>query len=93
MQIGAGGGGEEGSELGRVETEQGDDGLSHLRSGGGGEADNGHGGIGGAEMGEVRVGGAEVVAPFRDAVGFIDGDAGELVLLVHGGEVRAEGGC
>ena len=35
--------------------------------------------------------GAEIVAPFRDAVGFVDGDAGELMLLVHCPERVAEG--
>ena len=61
------------------------------RGGGGGEADDGDGGEGGTEVREVGVGGAEVVAPFRDAVGFVDGDAGELALGVDGLEVSAEG--
>ena len=39
----------------------------------------------------MGVGGAEVVAPFGDAVGFVDGDAGEFTLGVDGGEVLAEG--
>jgi len=40
---------------------------------------------------EVGIGGAEVVAPFRDAVGFVDGDAGKLTLGVDGLKVAAEG--
>ena len=42
-------------------------------------------------MGEVGVGRAEVVTPFGDAVGFVDGDAGELTLGVNSLEVAAEG--
>ncbi len=44
-------------------------------------------------MGEVGVGGAEVVAPFGDAVGFVDGDAGEFALCVDRLEVPTEGVC
>ena len=39
----------------------------------------------------MRVGRAEVVAPFRDAMGFVDSDAGELVLGVNRLEMAAEG--
>ena len=38
----------------------------------------------------MQVGGAEVVAPFADAVGFIDGDAGDFTLCVDGVQVPPE---
>lgn len=41
----------------------------------------------------MRIGGAEVVAPFGDAMGFVDGDAGELALCIDCLEVPAEGVC
>ena len=45
-----------------------------------------------AEPDQFGVGGAEVVAPFGDAVGFVDGDAREFALRVDGLHVAAEGG-
>lgn len=93
VQVGAGGGGGEDLEAGGVEAEAGDDVVADGEGGGCGEADEGHGGEGGAEVGEMGVGGAEVVAPFGDAVGFVDGDAGELALRVDGHEVLAECLC
>lgn len=64
--------------------------MTDGEGGGCGEADYGDGGEGGAEVGEVGVCGAEVVAPFGDAVGFVDGDTGELALRVDSVEVLAE---
>ena len=66
VQVGARGGGREGTEGFSVKTEDGDDVVTDGRGRGRGEADDGRGGVGGAEVGEVQVGGAEVVAPFGD---------------------------
>lgn len=55
--------------------------------GGGGEAEDWERAEGGGDGGEAEVIGAEVVAPFGDAVGFVDGEEGEL----GGGEPAAEG--
>ena len=41
----------------------------------------------------MQVGWTEVMAPFGDAMGFIDSDAGELILVVDCLEVAAEGLC
>ena len=46
---------------------------------------------GGAEVGEVAVCGTEVVSPLGDTMGFVDGDAGELILGIDYLEVSAEG--
>lgn len=42
-------------------------------------------------MREVGVGAAEIMAPFRDAVSFIDCDTGEFALLVNGLEAALKG--
>lgn len=55
--------------------------------GGGGEAEDGEWAEGGGDGGEAEVIGAEVVAPFGDAVGFVDGEEGERC----GDEPAAEG--
>lgn len=57
-----------------------------LRGGGGGEAENAGDLEFGGEAGELEVVGAKVVAPFGNAVGFVDGEEGELGL----GEAGAE---
>ena len=90
VEVWAGGGCGEGFHGSGVKAECGDDVGADGGGGGCGEADDGDGAVGGAEVGEVRVGGAEVVAPFGDAVGFVDGDAGELALGVVGVEVAWE---
>lgn len=47
--------------------------------------------VGGTKVREMGVSGAEVVAPFGDAMGFIDGDTRKLTLAVNGREVFAKG--
>lgn len=91
MEIRARGGCCEDFKVGRVEGEGGDDIAADGGGGGGGQADDGDGGEGLPEVGEVQIRGAEVVAPFADAVGFVDGDAREFALRVDGCEVPTEG--
>lgn len=64
--------------------------LAHLLVGCGGEAHDGHIGEGLAEPAQPLKVLAEIVAPFADAVGLVDGDAGELALLVDDAELAAE---
>ena len=61
----------------------GDDVVLHGGRGGGGEGDDGRGAKRGQVLAEHAVVGAEVVAPLRDAVGFVDGDQGRLALGQH----------
>jgi len=56
-----------------------------------GQADDWHVRECGLEEGEFLEGGAKVMAPFRDAMGLVDCDAGEFVLGVDGAEGAAEG--
>ena len=91
VQVGAGDGGGEGFKRVGGEAEGVDDVVADLRRGGGGKADDGDAGKGGAEVGQVQEGCAEVVAPLADAVGLVDGDAGQLVLGVDGAQRGAEG--
>lgn len=64
--------------------------VTYLLVGCGGEAHDGHIGKGLAEPAQTLKVLAEVVAPLADAVGLIDGDAGELALLVDDAELAAE---
>ena len=92
VEVWAGGGCDEDFQSSGVQAESADDVDADGGCGSCGEADYGDGRIGGAEVREMRVGGAEVVAPFGDAMRFVDGDAGELALGVDGIEVPSEGG-
>lgn len=78
VDVGAGGGGVEDLEMGRVEPEQVDDVCADARRGCCCEgADRDRGVLQRPlEPREFFVGGAEIVAPFADAVRFVDGDAG-----------------
>jgi hypothetical protein len=91
VQVAAGGSHGEGLKRALVEAEGGDDVVSDAPRGGRGQAHNGDLGDLAPEPDQFLVGGAEVVAPFGDAVGFVDGDAGELALRVDGLDVAAEG--
>ena len=59
-----------------------------VRSGGGGEGDDGGGAEGGKVFAEGAVVGAEIVAPGGDAVGFVDGDERRLAAGEHLREAR-----
>ncbi len=91
VQVAAGGSHGEGLKRALVEAEGGDDVVSDAPRGGRGQAHNGDVGDLAPEPDQFLVGGAEVVAPFGDAVGFVDGYAGELALRVDGLDVAAEG--
>ncbi len=54
--------------------------LGYLRSRGGGKAEGAWDLDFGCEVGEFEVIGSEVVAPFGDAVGFVDSEEGNLGL-------------
>ena len=58
----------------------------HDGRGGGGEGDYGSGPERGEILAEHAVVGAEIVAPLRDAVGFVDGDERGLAFGEHFGE-------
>ena len=76
VEVGAGSACYECFHSGGAKAEGGNDVVADARGGGRGEADYWDGREGRSEMREVRVGGPEVVAPFGDAVGFVNGDAG-----------------
>ena len=60
--------------------------VLHDRRGGSGERDHRSGPQRGQILAEHAVVGAEIVAPLRDAVGFVDGDQGGLALGEHLGK-------
>ena len=60
--------------------------VLHDGRGGGGEGDHGGGAQRGKILAEHAVVGAEIVAPLRDAMGFVDGDQRWLALGEHLGE-------
>jgi hypothetical protein len=75
---------------GAVEAQSRQNVGADLRVGGGGEAHDGNIREGVAEPSEALEVLAEIVAPFRDAVGFVDHDAGEFFLLVDEAQAVAE---
>ena len=80
MEVRTGGGSKESAERRRVEVQGGDDGITYGGCCCGGEAHDGDGWVGSPKIGEVSIGRTEVVAPFGNAVSFVNGDAGELAL-------------
>ena len=91
VQVCARGGCREDLEGGGIQGESRDDVVADAGGSGGCQADDRGLGVCGPEMGEVGVCGAEIVAPFGDAMGLVDGDAGKLILGVDGVEVATEG--
>jgi len=73
-----------------VEAESFDDVFPYCRRGCCGKADHRDRRVSGTEVGEVSISGTEVMAPFGDAMGFVDSDTREFTLAVDGGEVFAE---
>src|SRR5690606_33366968 len=66
---------------GIVELEMFDDVIAHAARGGGGERHQRDLGEKAAEFREVAILGTEIVAPFGDAVCFVDGEAGDVPAL------------
>lgn len=60
--------------------------FRNLRGGGGGEAEDARDFEFFGEAGELEIIGSEVVAPFGDAMGFVDGEEGEFHLFEAGPE-------
>ncbi len=65
--------------------------LAHSKRGRRRQTHDGHVRTFASEPVEFFIRGAEIVTPFRDAVGFVDGDAGEFALRVHRFDVPPEG--
>jgi len=85
------GGGAEGLEGSGVEAESFDDVFPYCRGGCRGKADQRDRRVSSTKVGKVSVSGAEVMAPFGDAMGFVNGDARKFTLAVDGREVFTEG--
>lgn len=83
--------GAEGLEGSGVEAESLNDVFPYCRGGCCGKADHRDRRVSGTKVGKVGVSGAEVMAPFGDAMGFVDGDTRKLTLAMDGREVFAEG--
>ena len=71
--------------VGVTEAELLDDIVADALSGAGGEGDNGEVGKKFAEAAKLAILGAEVVAPFGDAMGFVDGEEGNRHAAEPGG--------
>ena len=74
-----------------IEAESFDDVFPYCRRGCCGKADHRDRRVSGTEVGEVSISGTEVMAPFGDAMGFVNGDARKFTLAVDGREVFTEG--